>query len=99
MNSVTLVGNLAAEPRPLPSGTACRLRLAVDRRSGSGAIFVDVDTYGPLAESCSTHLRKGRLVAVLGRLEHETWKASDGTTRSRHLVVASAIEFLDRPTR
>ena len=99
MNSITLVGNLAADPRqrPLRTGNACGLRLAVDRRNQPEALFVDVETFGPLAETCAKHLAKGRLVAVCGRLDHETWQTSDGQARSRHYVVASTVEFLDRP--
>lgn len=101
MNSVTLVGNLAAEPRlrSLPNGKACRLRLAVDRRNGTGAVFVEIETFGRLADTCSVHLATGRLVAVHGRLEQEHWLASDGGKRSRHFVIAAAVEFLDRPAR
>lgn len=99
MNSITLVGRLAAEPasRPLAAGRACRLRLAVERRGGNGAMFVDVDTFGPLGEACRAHLRTGRLVAVLGRLEQDTWEAPDGSRRSKHHVVAVGVEFLDGP--
>lgn len=99
MNSITLVGNLAADPQPrrLRTANACRLRLAVDRRTQAEALFVDVDTFGPLAETCANHLAKGRLVAVHGRLDHEAWQTSDGQPRSRHYVVASTVEFLDRP--
>ena len=98
MNSITLIGNLASDPtpRPLRCGTACRLRLAVDRRSQPDAVFVDVDTFGPLAETCAKHLAKGRLVAVHGRLDHESWQTGDGQPRSRHYVIASSVEFLDR---
>ena len=99
MNSITLVGRLAAEPesRSVGNGQACRMRLAVDRRSRDGAVFVDADTFGPLGEACQAHLRCGRLVAVVGRLEHDTWRGPDGTARSKHYVIAAAVEFLDRP--
>lgn len=98
MNSITLVGNLAADPtpRPLRTGNACRLRLGTDRRSQPEALFIDVDTFGPLAETCAKHLAKGRLVAVHGRLDHE-WRTSAGQPRSRHYVIASSVEFLDHP--
>lgn len=99
MNSITLVGNLATHPsaRKLSTTDVCRLRLAVDRRSKAEALFVDVDTFGPLAETCAQHLTKGRLVAVHGRLDHETWESINGEPRSRYYVVASTVEFLDRP--
>ncbi len=100
VNSVTLVGNLAADPRlrTIPNGTACRLRLAVARRTGT-AIFVQVETYGRLAQTCGENLSKGRLVAVQGRLEQEHWLADDRTKRSRHFVIAASVEFLDSPSR
>jgi single-strand DNA-binding protein len=99
MNSITLVGRLTQEPqtRPVGAGQACRMRLAVDRRTGAGAVFVDIDAFGPTGEACQAHLKKGRLVAVLGRLEHDTWEGSDGTNRTKHFVVAATVEFLDRP--
>lgn len=100
MNSITLVGRLAQEPetRPIGSGQACRMRLAVDRRTRDGAVFVDVDAFGPTGEACQAHLAKGRLVAVLGRLEQDTWEGPDGKNRTKHYVVAAAVEFLDRPS-
>lgn len=99
MNSITLVGRLTQEPesRPVGSGRACRMRLAVDRRAKDSAVFVDIDVFGPAGEACQKHLRKGRLVAVLGRLEHDTWEGPDGSPRGKHYVIAAAVEFLDRP--
>jgi len=38
----------------------------------------------------------GWLVAVSGRLEHQTWE-KDGVKRSKHRVVASRVEFLAAP--
>ena len=99
MNSITLVGRLthAPESRPVGAGRACRMRVAIDRRTRDGALFIDVDAFGPTGEAGQAHLTKGRLVAVLGRLEHDTWEASDGSKREKHYIVASAVEFLDRP--
>ena len=76
-----------------------QFRVAVQRRRSRdgedrGAVFVDVVTFGGLAESCGTYLEKGRQVAVTGRLEHDEWEADDGTRRSRHKVVADEVEFL-----
>lgn len=99
MNSITLVGRLTHEPesRAVGASQACRMRLAVDRRTRDGAVFVDIDAFGPTGEACQAHLKKGRLVAVLGRLEQDTWEGPDGKNRTKHYVVAAAVEFLDRP--
>jgi single-strand DNA-binding protein len=98
MNSIALVGRLACPPeaRPISNGTVCRLRLAVDRRRGDTAMYIDVDTFGPVAAACQEHLRTGRKIAVLGRLEQDVWDGPDGTKRSKHRVAASTVEFLDR---
>ncbi len=39
-------------------------------------------------------MAKGRQVAVSGRLEHQEWKAQDGSPRSRHEVIAEQVQFL-----
>ena len=62
MNSITLTGRLTADPelRTTHSGAAVgQMRVAVARRRGKqgadrGAVFVDVVTFGALAESCGT---------------------------------------------
>jgi single-strand DNA-binding protein len=105
LNTISLVGRLTQDPtrRETPTGhTVTDLRLAVDRRDSRegedrGAVFVDVASWDGLAETAASYLAKGRLVAVNGRLEHDTWQAEDGTGRQRHYVVADTISFLDRP--
>ena len=101
MNSVQLIGRLTRDPelRQTPSGKSVGgLRLAVDRRDrDADAIYVDVTVWNALAETCTQHLAKGRQVAVTGRLDYQEWKPDDGSTRSKHEVVASDVEFLARP--
>jgi single-strand DNA-binding protein len=99
---LSLTGRLTADPelRSTHSGASVgQLRLAVPRRRGRdgedrGAVFVDVVTFGRLAESCGEYLAQGRQVAVSGRLELDEWEAEDGTRRQRHKVVAEEVEFL-----
>jgi len=105
MNSITLTGRLTADPelRTTHSATAVTdFRLAVQRRRGRngedrGAVYVDVVSFGGLAESCAQYLEKGRQVAVSGRLELDEWETDAGERRSRHKVVADEVEFLARP--
>jgi single-strand DNA-binding protein len=105
LNTINLVGRLTHDPqlRQTTNGHAVAdLRLAVDRRHARdgedrGAVFVDVTSWDGLAQTAARCLAKGRLVAVSGRLEHDTWKAEDGSARQRHYVVADEISFLDRP--
>ena len=90
LNSVTLVGQLTADPelRSLPDGrSVCDLRLAVNDRRDQPATFVDVAAFGDEADSCAEYLAKGRQVGVIGRLVYSEWEAKDGSKRSKHLII------------
>lgn len=89
INSVTLVGQLTADPelRELPDGrSVCDLRLAVNDRRDQPPTFVDVATFGDEADACAKYLAKGRQVGVIGRLTYREWEAKDGSKRSKHEV-------------
>ncbi len=106
MNSVNLTGRLTADPIARTTKgdtTVCDMRLAIQRRRGRegddrGAVFVDVTTFGRVAENCGEYLAKGRQVAITGRLELDEWEGQDGETRRKHKIVAEQVEFLDRKT-
>jgi single-strand DNA-binding protein len=92
VNTVTLVGNLTAEPklRELPGGKpVCELRLAVNDQE-EHPLFIDICTFGPGAKACAEHLCKGRSVAVIGRLSYREWE-KDGARRSKHEVVGRVV--------
>lgn len=104
-NRFIMIGNLTRDPeyKQLTSGRAvCRLGLASNRQyrnKQSGELvqevcFVDVDVWGPQAESCRQYLQKGRPVLVEGRLKYETWQDASGQNRSKHSVVADRVTFL-----
>ena len=99
MNTVTLTGRLTADPERTQAGehAICRIRVAIPRRAQDGADFVDVVTFGRLADVCGDHLSKGRLVGIVGRLHLNQWTDGDGASRSRHEVIAATVEFLDAP--
>ena len=101
MNTIQLIGRLTRDPetRFTAGGTpTTSFRLAVSRRKrdgeDQGAVFVDVITYGTLAEVVAEYLTKGRQVAVAGRLEYREWEADDGSKRSKHEVIAAQVDFL-----
>lgn len=104
-NRVILIGRLARDPelRVLPSGVpVASFTLAVDRpftnqQGEREADFIDVVAWRKLAETVSTHLARGRLVAVEGRLQVRTYEARDGQRRKAVEVVADTVRFLDRP--
>lgn len=104
-NRVIMMGNLTKDPdyKQLTSGqTVCRLALASNRQfknrqTGSmvqEVCFVDVDIWGPQADSCNQYLQKGSAVLVEGRLKFDTWQDNDGNKRSKHAIVADRVTFL-----
>ena len=108
-NKVILIGNVASEValNTLPSGTkVADFRLAVNERfkdkEGNDAertVFVTIETWAGLAETCFKYLAKGRSVLVEGRLKMDEWKTGEGENRSRLLVTAENITFLDKPNK
>lgn len=103
MNRVQLIGRLTADPegRTSTEGTPLtHFRLAVPRTANRDeAVFVSVVCFERLAVSVAEHLRKGRRIAVDGRLDQREWVDAEGTRHERHGVVAEAIDFLDAPDR
>jgi single-strand DNA-binding protein len=105
-NRVVMIGNLTRDPdyKQLSSGQAvCRLGLASNRQfrnrqSGDmvqEVCYIDIDVWGPQAESCKQYLAKGRQVLIEGRIKFDTWQDQEsGTTRSKHSIVADRVVFL-----
>ena len=97
LNSVQLLGRLAAEPemRFRPDGKPiAELRLVTNERQEPE--YHDVVTYDGLAKAFGEYLRKGGLVFVSGRLHTQSWKAQDGTNRRRVVVIGESVQFLSR---
>ncbi len=109
LNRVILIGNLTADPelRYTPGGTArVRFSIAVNRqyKDASGKLqeevtFVPIVVWGPQAENCANYLRKGRSIAVEGRLRIDSFQNADGEKVRITEVVASNVQFLGGPQR
>lgn len=104
-NRIIIVGNLTRDPdfKQLPSGQAvCRLSLASNRQfknrqtgtMGQEVCYVDIDVWGPQADTCRQYLAKGRPILVEGRLKFDTWQDQQGATRSKHSIAADRVVFL-----
>lgn len=55
---------------------------------------MDAKLFGKQAETFNQHMAKGRPVLIEGKLNLETWKAQDGTNRSKHTVKVERFTFL-----
>ena len=104
LNRIILIGRLVRDPelRYTPNGVpVASITLACDRpftnqQGERTADFIDVVIWRKLAEVTANHLRKGRLVAVQGRLQVRSYEANDGQRRRVSEVVADDVRFLDR---
>ncbi|NMA43771.1 MAG: single-stranded DNA-binding protein [Oligosphaeraceae bacterium] len=108
LNKVMLMGNLTRDPilKALPSGmSVCEMGLAINRyyRTPQGedkkeVCFVDIECYGRTADNCNRYLRKGSGAYFEGRLKQDKWiDKSSGQNRSKLMMVADKVQFLDAP--
>jgi single-strand DNA-binding protein len=102
INRVVLTGNLTRDPElsATPGGLAvCKLGIAVNTRKKVGDSweekpnFFRVTVFGRQAESCHQYLKKGRPVAIDGRLEWSQWER-DGQKRESVDIIADTVQFL-----
>lgn len=106
-NQVILVGNMARDPelrntqtgRSVASFAVATNRTWQDQNGDTQeqADFHNIVAWEKLAELADQYLSKGRRVMIVGRLQTRSWEGEDGKKNYRTEVVASEINFLDRP--
>lgn len=106
LNRAILIGRLTKDPelRYTPAGIAvATFTLAVDRPFTKGADnkreadFIPIVVWRQLAENCANNLRKGRLVAVEGRIQVRNYDNNEGRRVYTTEVIADNVRFLDSP--
>jgi single-strand DNA-binding protein len=95
MNIVAMTATLTRDPVLERHGkeTVCEMRVA-ERNAGGDPVFISVAAFDAEAENCAAYLRKGRHVAISGRLRYREWEARGGGRRSAHSIAATRVEFL-----
>ncbi len=101
MNSVVIVGRAGqdAEIRYFESGKIkTSFSLAANRWDSKTKSEVtdwfNVDVWDKQAEFAGEYVKKGRLVAVDGRITTNKWKDVSGEEKERYLIVANTIKLL-----
>jgi single-strand DNA-binding protein len=106
VNRIELIGYMGAMPelRYIGNGTPVtnfslatnRIWQAPDGERRKETDWHRVTAWGRLAEVVNTYMGTGKRVRVVGRLEYQSWRdAASGETRSRAVVIASQVLFLD----
>jgi len=104
-NQVILLGNLTRDPelKYTQSQTAVaqfglastRAWTGQDGSSKTETCFIEVASFGRLAENVNKFMHKGSPVLVVGHLTFEKWEnRDDGQKHSRHKIVAEQVQFL-----
>jgi single-strand DNA-binding protein len=102
VNTIQLTGRLVRDPevhRRDDGSNICVLRIAVDgmRRGGRDHTgYINIASFGKPAQAAADTVTKGWLVAITGRLQHETWETAEKTTRETYSVIGH-VEFLAAP--
>jgi single-strand DNA-binding protein len=105
INRVILTGNLTRDPelKNVADGglSVCSLRVACNgrRKNNEGQWedapnYFDVTVFGQQGDNCARYLRKGRGVAVDGRLRWREWTTQDGQKRQGVDIIAETVQFL-----
>ena len=102
MNSVCLIGNLTRDPE-LRYGTGqnqtaiCRFSIAVNDGFGEKkeVNYINIVSFGKVAENCERYLAKGRKVGVTGRIKTGSYTSQKtGEKVYTTDIVANNVEFL-----
>lgn len=103
VNKVLLIGHLGADPELRHSASQvawCTISLATNTRIKRQGQWEDqtewhrVKVFGNQAEHCHRYLRKGRQIAVEGRLSTSKWTDREGKDRWSTDVLADRVVFL-----
>lgn len=104
LNKVQLIGRLGADPQmryTTAGAPVVTFSLATNRQwqDKEGGLREETDWHNivaweKLAQICSEHLTKGRLVYIEGRLQTRSYE-SEGQTRYKTEIVASDMLILD----
>lgn len=92
INTVTLVGNLGADPEvnyTKDNKSICKLRVATSRYNSDEADWHQVTVFGDQAKNCEKYLHKGAMVGVVGRIQYHEHEGKWYTE-----IIANTVQFL-----
>ena len=107
-NNVKLIGRLGQDPevRHLEKGSkVASFRMATsdnytDKEGNrkEQTEWHNIVAWGPLAESCEKYLKKGKEVAIDGRLTYKNWEDKNGAKHTSSEVVVNELLFIGTKT-
>lgn len=95
MNQSILSGNLTADIEIFEAGGKHLCKFTIACNQGERTTFLPVEAWN--MEHLPKFLGKGSRVLVSGTLKQDNWETKDGERRSRIVLSAHHVEFLDSP--
>jgi single-strand DNA-binding protein len=104
MNKVFLSGRLVRDPEIKTTGSGkslCTFSIANDIHFGDKKKtgFYRVTAWGNQANVIAQHCKTGYQIFITGRLDHNSWKDSNGGNRSDVSVILEHFDFGQKPLR
>jgi len=100
MNQFIISGRLVKDPikRNGKNGDITKYTIAVPRKYGKGgkdADFIDITSFGKLAETIFKYLHKGSKVQVIGEIRDYNYENDDGSKVYTYDFIGEDFEFLE----
>ena len=99
MNNVTLIGRNVKDIElryiPQTETAVVSFSIAVDRQTKEKKTdFFNITAFGKTAELCMKFLGKGKLVAIQGRIENDSYE-KNGEKKYITKIIADRVQFLE----
>ena len=104
LNRAILTGRLTRDPEvryTTNDMAVARFSIAIPRQAKKGdqekeVDFINCTAFSGLAKICGEYLKKGKLVAVEGRIQVSKWEDKTGNKRTTTEVIANNVQMLER---
>jgi single-strand DNA-binding protein len=98
MNIVCLIGRIGQDPelKYFESGKVnVKFTLAVKGKKKDDTVWLNIEAWDKTAELIGEYFKKGSQIGIQGRLQVDTWE-KDGEKKSKTVIIAEQIDFLDK---
>ncbi len=101
LNQCSFIGRLgkAPETRVTPNGDAVTnfsIACGWKTKTKEGTEWVNISTFGKLAEICGQYLDKGSQVYVQGKMKTDKFEDKSGVTKYSTKISADTVQFLSK---
>ncbi|MEM0967354.1 MAG: single-stranded DNA-binding protein [Verrucomicrobiota bacterium] len=93
MNHSVISGNLTSDIETIQAGEHSIAKFSIACNQGERADFIPIEAWN--MDHLADHIGKGSKVLVSGAIRQQQWESKEGQKRSRLVLKAFQVEFLD----